>query len=90
VKQKFLKLVDGKWIVLVRKHQGEPLEKVAVSDPKYLNWLYNEPSVMEALDDAQFYALEDAMKAHKIPLEPIRKSKVASKHAPGHPSSVHR
>lgn len=59
-----IKKVDGVFCFTRGKHQNEKLEDVAVSDPSYLKWVFNEAS--ESLSDEAFHALEDVMEENGI------------------------
>jgi hypothetical protein len=61
---KLVKLVDGIWTFLGNKHCGEPIEKVARSDPSYLCWAWREASGFE--DPEVFHLLDDVARKHGI------------------------
>jgi hypothetical protein len=73
-KQKWFRLVEGQWTMVVgRDLIGKTLDEVANIRPGFLQWVYLEK--FEDLDDQQYYALEDVMKAHKISLVKKRRPK---------------
>lgn len=62
----------GDPIIILRgnKHGGEPLEKVASEDPDYLRWLRKWVAQGKTyLSDQEFYALDDVMVKHQIPID---------------------
>lgn len=76
---KWFKNINGQWVMTALKHRGELLEAVARSDPSYLQFIYRKK--FEDLNNTQYYALEDVLKAAKIPLFEKRKQRLPSKHA---------
>jgi hypothetical protein len=59
-----LKLVAGVWTFLGNKHAGEPVDKVAESDPGYLSWAWRESSGDES--DEEFHILDDVARKHGV------------------------
>lgn len=58
------KTPDNIWRVAGKKHLNEPLEEVAKTDPKFLQWIFKDASVN--LSDEAFDALEAVMLKEKI------------------------